>query len=286
MTDGGARGQARGDARRRRVRRSRADRTARGAARRRRDGDDRRSDRRRAVHAASAAKRSSRRISRPARRACSDFDALVIPGGHAPDKMRHAPRDGRSRARRDGGRQAGRRDLPRPAAADLGQRAARPHAHLLAVDRHRRQERRRPATSTSRSSRTATSSPRASRTTCRCSATRSSGRCPNARLAHGVTSSIMRLRGRQRAQARADRLERLRCRGWPDRRGGITQREQCDAILRRRMVREETSPPSLDRASPAGGSCPSARSCRADPSRRALMIADARRGPLPAHRPG
>ena len=37
---------------------------------------------------ASAARRSSRPISPPAPRGCRDFDALVIPGGHAPDKMR------------------------------------------------------------------------------------------------------------------------------------------------------------------------------------------------------
>ena len=73
-----------------------------------------------------------------------DFDALVIPGGHAPDKMRmrHAMVD--SRARCVDVRQARRRHLPRAAGADLGQRAPRPYAHVLAVDCDRRQERRRP----------------------------------------------------------------------------------------------------------------------------------------------
>ena len=50
--------------------------------------------------------------------------------------MRHAMVD----LTRDDGRrrQARGRHLPRTAAADLGGRAARPHGHLLAVDRDRR----------------------------------------------------------------------------------------------------------------------------------------------------
>ena len=112
----------------------------------------------------------------------------------------HAPRDGRSRARRDGGRQTGRRHLPRAAAAHLGR--TRCAAARSPAGRRSPSTSRTPAasTSTSRSSRTATSSPRASRTMCRCSARRSSARCQSACATRGrdrvdrvVRSALSRL---------------------------------------------------------------------------------------------
>ncbi len=72
-----------------------------------------------------------------------DFDAVLIPGGHAPDRMRmrHAMID-LVRDMLAAGKPVAAIQQGRPV-ADLGQGRGGPDDHLLAVDRHRHQECRR-----------------------------------------------------------------------------------------------------------------------------------------------
>ena len=133
--------QACGPARRGRVRGCRCGRHQRPPALGRCRGRRRRSAGRPDVPGPASRSRSSRHGRRQG--PCEGLRRRADPGRLRPGPHAHAPRDDRPGARHARRRQARGRDRPGRPVAHLRQGRGRPDDHLLAVDRHRHQERRR-----------------------------------------------------------------------------------------------------------------------------------------------
>ena len=148
------------------------------------------------------------------------FDAVVIPGGFAPENMRrHRAMIDFVRKMHDQG-SLDRRGMPRRTRARVGGHRARPRSDLRGAGQGRRDPRRRQVPWTRRSCATAISSARACRATCIFSARRSSRTCAKHRARDQAArrQDAARFRGVYARRGAVARSARHRFRGLHHRR--------------------------------------------------------------------